>query len=325
MSDAPDPARLIAKLKQSALEAIAPHVAPDVPVCLIDFPNHSNVGDSAIWLGELQLLSDLGHPSLAYTCDLEDYDAATLRMAAPEGTILINGGGNFGDLWVRHQDFRERVLVDFPDRPIVQLPQSIHFDSSERLDQARRAIARHRHFTLIARDHQSFERASIFECPSVLSPDCAFALGPLAIVQQPAHPLVALLRTDKTAVDMTEVASNFPDRTRSTDWLEEKTIEVAALGAFVHRREGVNEARRRMAEMRLARGLEILGSGRKVVTNRLHGHILSLLLGRPNFVIDNRIGKVGSFIKTWTIEDGLTRLGSHRREFLDWFDQPPET
>ena len=50
----------------------------------------------------------------------------------PTGPIFIHGGGNFGDLWAAHQEFRERVLERFPDRQIIQFPQSIHYNSQER-------------------------------------------------------------------------------------------------------------------------------------------------------------------------------------------------
>ncbi|RZM06107.1 MAG: exopolysaccharide biosynthesis protein, partial [Sphingomonas sp.] len=32
------------------------HVAPGSRYALVDFPDHANVGDSAIWLGELAML-----------------------------------------------------------------------------------------------------------------------------------------------------------------------------------------------------------------------------------------------------------------------------
>jgi pyruvyl transferase EpsO len=37
-----------------------------------------------------------------------------------------------------------------------------------------------------------------------------------------------------------------------------------------------------------------------VITDRLHAHILSLLLGIPHAVLDNSYGKVGRFLAAWT-------------------------
>ena len=37
-----------------------------------------------------------------------------------------------------------------------------------------------------------------------------------------------------------------------------------------------------------------------MVTDRLHGHILSLLLDLPNALVDNSYGKVRNFVDLWT-------------------------
>jgi pyruvyl transferase EpsO len=55
-----------------------------------------------------------------------------------------------------------------------------------------------------------------------------------------------------------------------------------------------------VAAQRLRFGAQMLGRSDVVVTDRLHGHILSLLLGKPHVVLDNSYGKVRSFFETWT-------------------------
>jgi exopolysaccharide biosynthesis predicted pyruvyltransferase EpsI len=50
----------------------------------------------------------------------------------------------------------------------------------------------------------------------------------------------------------------------------------------------------------------MLSEGRVVVTDRLHGHILCLLLGIPHIVLDNSYGKLRSFDETWTRTSTLT-------------------
>jgi exopolysaccharide biosynthesis predicted pyruvyltransferase EpsI len=43
-----------------------------------------------------------------------------------------------------------------------------------------------------------------------------------------------------------------------------------------------------------------LSRGRVVITDRLHGHILCLLLGLPHVLLDNSIGKLSAYFETWT-------------------------
>jgi pyruvyl transferase EpsO len=55
-----------------------------------------------------------------------------------------------------------------------------------------------------------------------------------------------------------------------------------------------------------------------VVTDRLHTHILCLLLGIPHAVLDNNYGKVGRFISCWTSDSILTHRSTSMQSALDW-------
>src|SRR3546814_20951256 len=68
------------------------------PVALVDFPDHSNVGDSAIWLGEMAWLDGNGRLPISWAA-LHNFSVPNLLRAATEGPLLIHGGGNFGTTW----------------------------------------------------------------------------------------------------------------------------------------------------------------------------------------------------------------------------------
>lgn len=55
-----------------------------------------------------------------------------------------------------------------------------------------------------------------------------------------------------------------------------------------------------LARQRLRRGLDILSAGNVVITDRLHGYILAMLLDIPSVILDNSYGKLTSFHSTWT-------------------------
>ena len=149
----------------------------ELPVVLLDFPNHGNVGDSAIWRGEVTWLRQTVGAS-RFVCEIANYCNEQLRAVLKDaGTILLHGGGNLGDLWPTHQVFRERILDEFPDRRVIQLPQSIQFQSDGILSSARQAFGRHKRFTLLVREQRSFEIARRdFQCDVRVCPDMAFAL-----------------------------------------------------------------------------------------------------------------------------------------------------
>ena len=71
--------------------------------------------------------------------------------------LLLHGGGNFGDLWPTHHEFRCRLLEEFPHHRLIQLPQSVSFASTERRDRIARLIANHSDFHLFVRERQSFD------------------------------------------------------------------------------------------------------------------------------------------------------------------------
>jgi exopolysaccharide biosynthesis predicted pyruvyltransferase EpsI len=59
---------------------------------------------------------------------------------------------------------------------------------------------------------------------------------------------------------------------------------------------------RSAARRRLQYGVELLASGRVVITDRLHGHVLATLLGLPHCVMDSHYCKVRALWETWTHE-----------------------
>ena len=54
-----------------------------------------------------------------------------------------------------------------------------------------------------------------------------------------------------------------------------------------------------VAHTRVSHGLKLLSAGRCVITDMLHGFILSLLIGRPAVLLDNNYGKVNDYYSTW--------------------------
>ena len=59
----------------------------------------------------------------------------------------------------------------------------------------------------------------------------------------------------------------------------------------------------RHAQLHLQRGCRLLTSGRVVVTDRLHAHLLSLLLGLPHILLEDRHAKI-----TWLLGNLDQRL-----------------
>jgi exopolysaccharide biosynthesis protein PssK len=304
---------LISNLRRQMERALG-SVAPSKPFALLDFPDYPNVGDSAIWLGTIDYFRHVHGREPAYVCSKSSVDWNALARAIPDGTLFLQGGGNFGDLWPRQQEFREEVVRRFPHHRIVQLPQSIHFDNRANLVRARDVINAHRDFHLFVRDRNSYAIATnAFNCPVQLCPDMAFGLRALPTTTPPVYERVFLLRTDKESRSAGTAIGEVSEHCAQFDWAEDpyllarRTKLRAILSSW--RCRDLQQLRaiyyRRLAEARLNRGVKLLAMGRSVVTDRLHGHILCVMLGIPHVAMDNSYGKISNFIATWTTDCDL--------------------
>lgn len=291
-----------------ALEPSLP-VLRSKPYALLDMPNHSNVGDSAIWAGEMAWLQRNTKAEPSYVCE-KNASTDELDGKLPEmGTILLHGGGNFGDVWPEYQRFRERIILGNPHSSIVQLPQSIHFSDEAALERTTAVLRGAPQLRLLVRDLESYDLASTrFNCEVLLCPDMAFALGPLPRWGTPDLDVLLLLRTDKESrLDRTSVAE-LPPNWEKADWLDDdpdmhrRALLDTRLSALLSlkanklsklsRRKHYYE---RVSRERLDRGTKLLSRARFVITDRLHVHVISTLMGIPHCFLDNNYGKILRF------------------------------
>ncbi len=274
------------------------HVAAGSRYALVDFPDHANVGDSAIWLGELAMLRQITGRDPSYISTWHDFDLDAFHRACPDGLLFLHGGGNLGDIWPHHQRFRESILANVRDRTVVQLPQSIHFRSPANIDRFAAVVADHPDFVLYVRDTRSLKFArERLACPSHLAPDSAYALGG-QFRAAPQCDVLMLMRTDDERLGYVLPSA---DMLMVVDWLEDDA------DLPVGRDAGICEAQ---AVARVDRGLRSLERGRVVVTDRLHGHILADLLGIPHVVLDNEYGKIAAYLDAWPVAEPIVTRAS---------------
>ena len=301
---------VIRRLQGRIDEALGPLVPAlqAKPYALLDFPDYGNIGDSAIWQGNIAWLKRRVLAAPVYTCRCY-VDLAEMKAKMPDGVILLQGGGNFGDIWPQHQSFRDAVLDAFPGRPVVQLPQSIHYGDEAAVARTAEAIRRHGAFTLLVRDQPSYDLAtSRFDCTVTLCPDMAFALGPLQRSRPPVSDVLLALREDIEARPSSAVTDMLPKAWVRSDWpaddpaLYAQVLRQTRLSSFLtlDSRKWRREARtllnfNTLADRRVASGLHQLSGARFIITDRLHVHILSTLLGVPHVFLDNSYGKIRRF------------------------------
>lgn len=303
------PDGIVARLVNQSLAILSSVIDVQEPCALIGFHDYHNVGDHAIWLGQRELLRRL-NASLVYAASAATFSEAALRARLPRGTILLQGGGNFGDLWGL-QSFREKIITMFPEHRIVQLPQSICFLDPKNLERAKSVIGGHSNFVLLLRDQHSFEIAKQhFNTALALCPDMAIGLGPLPSARKPTIDVLWLYRDDRECAEPLTLA--LPANHESADWATARdTFSRKAALKLIQKWHALTPPAGlsigvelstfdAIAWRRLRFGLRLLEKAKVVVTNRLHGHILSLLSAKPHVLLGDRYGKIQDFYKTWT-------------------------
>src|SRR2546429_3967810 len=167
---------LVASLDEQARRTVEGAISPGSRCALLGYPNHTNPGDHAVWLGAKSILARLGC-EIVYECSWRDYSRDALAVAVEDGAMIVfTGGGNFGDLWPATHELRERVLRDFRGVRVVQLQQSVNFKRDATLARTRTLLERHGNVALLVRDLPSLELARhAFGVNVSLGPDLAFA------------------------------------------------------------------------------------------------------------------------------------------------------
>lgn len=319
--------QVISQQKQVIKAILQPLLPKNTQYALVDFPDHSNVGDSAIWVGEIDLLKEItgNHPS--YISKIENFRLDILSNALPEGPILIHGGGNFGDIWRKHQDFREYLMIACKGRKVIQLPQSIKFDNPESIANCADLIKQHGDFHLLVRDKPSLDFAvKNFSCHVELSPDSAFGIGELTKPSKPEADLFMLLRNDSERAEYDRTPL-FALNALGADWLDDPSFfhqrskVIATLSALKQgRKPNRLDYYQALAQGRLMRGVKMLSRGKRVVTDRLHAHIISTLLDIPHVALDNNYGKVSGYINAWTNIYPQVKIASSAQDAIEKLD-----
>lgn len=276
------------------------------------WPAHTNVGDHLIWLAQKTWLDEHGYEVGYWSSDTTlSLEALANRVGeAGLGAILLGGGGNLGDVYPAQQTLRESVISRCTEVPIVQLPQSVHFDDPANAVRFTEVASGHSDLTVMVRDLASM---SALEGEAVLAPDMAFAIRPSPPRPAPSR-TVFLLRGIDDAEKATrserlpaEAVDWHPMTGRRTGQARVTASAVARLAlkpvSPPDRRWSLrHQIALRHSRNEVDRGVATIQAGDVLVTDRLHGLILAVLLRTPVVGLDNRYGKLSAFVKTWLSE-----------------------
>jgi len=288
--------------------AISAGLLPEIKgykVILLDVPYYSNIGDTLIWQGTHDFLRKHG-----VKCELTaSKDSFKFPTMPKDCVILLQGGGNFGDIWYQHQLFREKVIVTYPDNKIIILPQTIYFREEETLVRDAEILSAHRNLLIVARDRRSFEILKKHYSTNrlMLLPDMAFCIDfskfriPKAtdnrnlfferqdVEISPSYDYGRIVPADAERHEWPLI--EHPDESWRTRWMERVRRRIPRFYDLYW--DGV------MRKYYVKVGIQFISKYHTVFTTRLHGAILSFLLGKNVVLFDNAYGKNRTFFESW--------------------------
>jgi exopolysaccharide biosynthesis predicted pyruvyltransferase EpsI len=65
-------------------------------------------------------------------------------------------------------------------------------------------------------------------------------------------------------------------------------------------------------------GFRLHGEAELVVTDKLHGHIISTLIGVPHILLNSKLGKNLAYHDTWTLDCENTRIAENFEQTLEY-------
>jgi len=346
------------KIKESLHKALE-KIGSFEECSLLDYPAYLNIGDHLIWLGELFYLTDILKTKVKYAACASSFSEENMERQAGKSPILLQGGGNLGDLYSMHQEFREHIISKYRDRPIIIMPQSIYFANPDNLRRAANIFNSHPNLTVFTRDHRSYEIALkyFYKCQVINTPDMAFEMINMPGLKYKTGRKSSILyhcREDKelNTTTFSSTSMNLPnliiedwvsykwknwnsytsmfkdaqaspwhlsttaqlfkqsmqrDLNNPIDWLFWQIVQK--FHSYTEKFNDIyNPKMHRISWSLLHSGIYQFRQHRLIITNRLHGHILCILLGIPHIFTSNSHYKNDSFYETWTYQIPFCRF-----------------
>jgi pyruvyl transferase EpsO len=317
---------------KNKLKELTTAVPVNRPVVYLDYPLHDNVGDLLIHQGGDAFLDDYNYKVLG-RFSIHDFTYRPNKTIADvewkksvrnldnlvtryNPTLILHGGGNFGDIWPEFQKFRELIVQRFPTTPIVIFPQSIHFSSHAGKERAAKIFGAHKNLHIFTRDQESWEFVTK-ECglPGTQMPDMAHQLWGRLPQDLPGKRAGTLTqrRRDRESI------GNIDPNARYFDWDDLHRSGERFIIRSMRKWQGIDNPLRHVVsnyalwkiyrDDLVNRAVKSFQPYETIDTDRLHGMILGSLMGKQVVFGDGNYGKLHRYAKAWLSESPQLKSG----------------
>lgn len=277
--------------------------------------DYNNLGDLAITISQQKFLQDtIGTQyTIIEIYESETFDWISEIKTLPIQNVLITliGGGNSGSLYDFIEKPRRYLLRTFRNYKIISFPQTICFDDSEQSmaikEEFTRLANRCDDLTLIAREKRSEQvYLSITNAHVLLTPDIVFSYKKYITKNDNRDPdsVALILRDDKEKL----MTSTFQDGLIKLCKKRFDTVKYMDTCDIEYHDDNTQEL--------LNDYLKKLQSVSLVITDRLHGMILSYITDTPCIVFSNNNWKIKSTYETWLRGQDIVHVFNPENSYL---------
>lgn len=265
--------------------------------------DYRNMGDVAITYAQRNMLENL-LPN--YEIIEVPYDKTfekiyeIKKLIKKEDIITIVGGGNMSDRYDAIEEARRMVIKNFKNNKILSFPQTIEFSDSiegnEALRRSKIIYSKNKNLVILAREKMSFEKMKkIYDKNEVfLAPDIVFSLKKfvednLIVEEKDAEKDIGICMRNDSEKNV-DVNIDF-----SSELENEYKSRIEFFDTYIDEND-FNYEKRYEILLELIRKIK---RKRIIITDRLHGMILSYIADVPCIAFDNSNHKVKSTYNTW--------------------------
>ena len=291
-------------LHQIFARIIGPQIKKAILIVKQDW---GNLGDHLVSYSELKMLNyyNIDLIEVCYwpskhrekPCDFSGYSQNDPNLA-----IFITGGGYMGGTPLRNYKTSPilrniRNAVDhFVNNRIIFFPQGkCNNFEEENLCLYHKSVANHKDVYVMLRDQCMYEvsKRTFVNAKVLLSPDIAFFYGPVRLNLDPTFDIIWMHRKDtEKAVIHVEPVKMEGAKILNGDWEDDSLFMKPPVDMD-------GEVSPEYHAMMALSAMIHLSRGKIVVTDRLHGHLMSVLLNKQNIAINTPNKKIQCYIDTW--------------------------
>ena len=291
-------------------EAFAPAANPRF--WFLDAPSYGNVGDQAIAYALVRFLRT--HFSAWDIIEISEDNiigqlAHLKHHIQPQDIIVLNGGGNIGNLYPRYEFIRRQIIRSFPHNPIVVFPSSIYFtDTWQGKSEAKisaQIYGKHPRLVICARDSQSFRTMKTLFAQNtiLLCPDIVFSLQNVFSFPSKQDKVGVCLRNDN------EKTLTNQNKEKLFVFLKKHFSKIEILSTTSLQNNILVSEK----EDLVVNKLKEFAVCQLIVTDRLHGLIFAYITHTPCLIIPSRTGKVISLYNDWLSKKNFVSICSFEK------------